>query len=64
MYCDLLQFCHWIIVVNLDFKTLFTFVSSYIIWCGDLNFRLEENSFNFDQIVEAVQRNELGSKHS
>ena len=31
----------------------------YIVWCGDLNFRLEENSFNYDQIVKAVESNEL-----
>ena len=32
---------------------------SYIFWMGDLNFRLEENSFNADEIVESVEKGEF-----
>ena len=32
---------------------------SYIFWIGDLNFRLEENTFNHDEIVEAVSKGEF-----
>ena len=37
------------------------FAFSYAIWSGDLNFRLEENSFNHDEIVAAVEAKELAS---
>ena len=41
------------------FWTSLIFGSSYVIWCGDLNFRLEENAFNFQEIVNAVENNDL-----
>ena len=31
----------------------------YIIWLGDLNFRLEENSFTFQEIVQRVREGSL-----
>ena len=32
---------------------------SYIFWMGDLNFRLEENTFDHEEIVKSVQNGEF-----
>ena len=34
---------------------------SYIIWCGDLNFRLEENSYNYEEICRLIQEEKYES---
>lgn len=31
----------------------------YIVWCGDLNFRLEENTLTHQEIVQAIESNAL-----
>ena len=33
---------------------------SYIFWMGDLNFRLAQDSFDHEQIVESVKNDEFG----
>ena len=40
-------------------KIFFTILHfSYIFWVGDLNFRLEENTFSHEQIVELIKGNQ------
>jgi len=36
-------------------------IFSYIFWMGDLNFRLAENSYTHEEIVESVKNDQLTS---
>jgi len=50
------------IIDTMDFKqdeTPKILYHDYIFWMGDLNFRIEENSFNVDEIVESVEKGEF-----
>ena len=41
-----------------------TFHFSYIFWVGDLNFRLEENTYSHEQIVELIKGNQKSNREA